>query len=378
MHVVVNSGELAAALKVVSPAVAGRTSIPVLSHVLLDARDGRLTLSATNLETALRTSVTAEVETPGRTTTSESRLSGWVSLQLDSSQITLKADAKGITVTAGRDRIRLGVADADDFPPLPDVDGETYEVAAALLSAGLAATLPSVAHEDSRPILSGLLFSFFAERLDLVGADGLRLGFSTFDLGDPVASSIALVVPRKSIETLRKVIPSTGNVTVRVGVRLAQVAFRAGDTELFSRLLEGQFPDWRRVVPTEFKTSVTVKAADITRQIKAAQLIGKNVAVRVGVDPDLNTITVRAYEDSDAHEGVLDAEIRGEAVDIALDGAQALTAIEALGADAIEFGFNLASQTMVLFNSENKTTGFQVLQPRHVNTNNRAIREVAA
>jgi DNA polymerase-3 subunit beta len=366
MQIVVNAGELAAALKVIHPAVAGRTVLPILTHVLLDALDDRLTLSATNLEISLRTSIHAEVSKPGRATASEAMLSEWVGLQPKTVATTLKADAKNLHLTCGRDRARLGVADAEDMPPSPNVEGQAFILAADMLARGLDLTLPSVARDDSRHVLRGLCWTFAGEALTLAGADGHRLGVASVALVEPVEEPRNLIVPRTAMLALRGLLGGAATVLVETSARLAQVAFTDGETRLCSSVIEGQFPDYQRIIPVEFKTSATVQADALARQVRSAQLAGKTAPVSFRTDPDDGTVTVWSQDPDAEHEGVIDGEVRGEALEIALNAAFTLDALEALGGERVTLGFNGASSPCLITTPEDSSGALQVVMPMHI------------
>lgn len=367
MHVVVNAGELAAALKVVSPAVAGRTTLPILTHVLLDAHDDRLTLSATNLEISLRTSIPAEVATPGQTTTTEAKLSAWAGLQPKGAAVTLKADAKNLALTCGRDRARLSVADPDDFPPLPAVEGQSFILASDLLARGLDLTLPSVATQEiSRPVLSGLLWAFAGDALKLAGADGYRLGAATVALVEPVDDPLSLIVPRAAMLALKGLLGGSTTVLVETSWKQAQVAFTAGETRLCSRLIEGQFPDYQRIIPTEFKATATVQTAALALQIRSAQLAGRDAPVRIRTDPGQGTLTVWSRDPDAEHEGVIDSEVSGESLEIALNAAYVLDALEALDSERVMVGSNGATSPCLITAPEDTSGALQVVMALHV------------
>lgn len=377
MHCTVNAGELAAALRVVHPAVARRITLPILTHVLLDARDDRLTLSATNLEISLRTLIAAEVTEPGRTTVSEAKLSMWAGLQGRESTVTLKGDAKNLTLLSGRDRVRIGAIDADDSPPLPEVDAEPINVSAALLDRALTLTLGSVAKENSRPVLFGALMTFKDDALEMAGADGFTLGFARVDLAAPVTETTALIVPGKSLATLAGLLGDVGLVEISASQR--GVAFVVGPITLFSRLIDGTFPDYRRVAPTEAK-SVTVANTDaLELQIRSAQIVDKTTPVRFRSDPKAGTLTVWARDVDTEHEGVIDAEVTGEALQFALRCDQALMAIKALASKTVEIRSNGPATPVLITIPDASDVAWQVLMPTHVDDLNRAIRdEVAA
>lgn len=376
MHVTVTAGELAAALKVVHPAIAGRTTLPILNHVLLDARDDRLTLSATNLEINLSTSIPAEVSEAGRTTVPESKISIWAGLQGRNSNVTLRGDDKSLAVLAGRDRARIGTRSAEDFPPLPEMDAETINISAALLDRALTLTLNNVAKEDSRPVLFGALMTFNDGALEMAGADGFTLGFARVDLASPVSETTTLIVPGKSLTTLAGLLDAVGLVEISASPH--GVAFSVGATTLFSRLIAGQFPDYRRIVPTEAKNVTVANTSALELQIRSAQMVDRMTPVRFRSDPEAGTLTIWARGPDTEHEGVIDADVTGEPLEFALRCDQALTALKALASETVEIRSNGPAAPVLMTIPDTSDAAWQVLMPTHVSEDNKPIRTSAA
>ena len=376
LHVTIKAGDLAAALKLVHPAIAGKTTLPILQHVLLDARDGRLTISATNLEISLRTSIPAEVTAIGQTTVPEAKLATWIGYQGRDVDVTLKGDDKNVTLQAGRDRAKLPAISADDYPRIPERDAEPINVSAALLAQALSRTLGNVAKEDRRAVLQGACLTFEGETLEMVGADGLTLGFARADLAAPVAERTVLIVPQRSLAALSSLLGDVGLVEIKAG--LHGVAFDVGPTTLFSRVIEGQFPDWRRIVPTEAKCTVVVNTTALVAQVQAAQMVDRATPVRLKPDPEANTLTIWARDVDVEHEGVLDADVSGESLEVALRGDQALLALRALASETVEIRANGPDKPVMLTIPGADGVALQVLVPMYVAADNRAIKREAA
>lgn len=376
MQLTLKAGDLAAALKICHPAVPGKTTLPILTHVMLDARHGRLTISATNLEISLRTSVPAEVSTDGRTTVPEAKLATWCSFQHRDTDVTLKGDDKNITLQAGRDRAKLPAISAEDYPPIPEHDAEPINISAALLDQALDRTLGNVAKEDSRPVLFGALLTFDGETLEMVGADGFTLGLARVDLAAPVAERTTLIVPGRSLAALQSLLGDVGLVEIKAGTH--GVSFDVGPTTLSSRIIEGQFPDYRRIIPTEAKSTTVVNTAALIAQVQAAQMVDRATPVRFRPDPEAGTLTIWARDADVEHEGVLDAEVSGEPLEVALRGDQALLALRALGSETVELRLNGPASPVLLTAPGGEATAIQICMPTYVDDKNRAIRSEAA
>lgn len=340
MQLTVNAGELATALRILKPAVGRAAFVPILSHVLIDARDGRLTLTASNTDLTLETSILATVTKPGRTTTSAAKLADWSALQTPKAELSLSADAKNLHLAIGRNKARLGVADADDFPMASIFDGLAITLPADDFSRGLDLALPSVAKEESRPVLGGLLLKFEGTTLTLAGADSHRLGVARLTLADTIADPLSLIVPRANVVALGGLLNTGGDLTIQTNEVRTRVQFTVGETSLGSSLLDGQFPDFMRVVPVDHKATITVSAADLVMQIQSALLAHGSKALErpVRFRASADGLLVWAQTEDMEHEGVATGEHVGETVDFALNGTFTVEAIRALGSEQIVIG----------------------------------------
>lgn len=365
MHVTVNAGELAAALRVVKPAISTRPFAPILQNVLLEAAGTTLTLTGTTTELTLRTSVQADVAEPGSTTTSESRLSGWIDLQGGKAEVEIKADAKGLALSVGRNRARLGIIPSEDFPPFAALDAEAVTIPADRLIRGIELTLPSVAKEDSRPVLSGLLMAFSNETLKLAGADGHRLGIHSIQLDTAISEPVVLLIPRANVVALSGLLSSSGDVLIATNERNTLASFVVGPTTLITRLLDGQYPDYQRIIPVECACSCTVSAAELTNQIRAALLAVDENRVNFEIEEGRLKVHVRASGPFEEHEGYVDGETSG-AVTFCLNGAYTLDAIRALGSSQIVIATDGPGKPVLLTAPEGRETGLQVVMTMHI------------
>lgn len=375
MELTLKAGDLATALKLVKPAVPTKTTLPILTHVLLDARDGRLTISGTNLEISLRTSIPAEVAAIGCTTVPESKLATWVGFQARDTDVTLKGNDKGITLQAGRDRATLPAISADDYPPLPEHEAEPINVSAALLNRALDLALWSVAKEESRPVFAGALMTFDASTLEVVGVNGSTLGFARIDLAAHVPEPTILIVPGRSLAALQGLLPDVGLVEVRASLK--GVSFDVGHTTLTSRLIDGIFPDWRRIVPVNVISTAVVNAAALEQQIRSAQMVDRMTPVRFKTDPDAETLTVWARDQDVNHEGVIDGTVTGEPIEVALRADYALETIRALGSETVELRLQGPNMPAMLVIPGSDGVAMQVVMPMWVAADNTPVRAEA-
>jgi DNA polymerase-3 subunit beta len=245
MEIRLKRDELMAELVPMQGIVERRTTIPVLSHLLLDARDGRLHVAATDLDVSLTSSVAAEVAAAGALAV-QARKFLEIVRSLVAEEISIALDGeRSIRITGGKARFKIHGLPASDFPSLPDVDGSsTLVLPLANLRRLVSKVLFAVSSEESRFQLSGALLHLAGERAELVATDGHRLALIDAPLPTSVEED-SVLVPRKALQELLR-LEGEGDIEFRRGEH--HLAFRTGVREMICRILEGTFPDYERVI----------------------------------------------------------------------------------------------------------------------------------
>lgn len=367
MQVTVSAGELAAALKIVKPAISSKSYTPVIQNVLLEASGDTLTLTGTNLgDLTLRTSIPADISTPGSTTTSEARLASWIDLQGGKAEVGMRADDKGLTLSVGRNRARLGIIPAEDFPPFATVDTDAITLPADRLIRGIELTLPSVSKDFIDNVKSGLMLHFIGDRLKMAGLDGYRLGVIEIPLDGALSEPVSLLVPRLSIVALNALLGAGGDVLIATNEPNTLASFVVGPTTLITRILSGVYPDYNRVIPVECAASCAVPSAELTSQIRAAMLADDEKRVNFTIEAGGLKVQARASGPFEEHEGYVDGETSGT-VTFCLNGAYTLDAIKALGSSRVVITTDGPGKPVVLTAPEGRETGLQLVMTMHVN-----------
>jgi DNA polymerase-3 subunit beta len=316
-------------LATVMPAVATRTTMPITTHVMLQADESRLRLTATNLELSISCWISASVETQGSVAIPARLFSDYVSsLQRDRVDLELDAATRQLNIISGRFNTHMSGLDADDFPPTPVADdGISAEVPPDVLRAGIDRVVIAAATEDSRPVLTGIHTSIEGDSITMAAADGFRLAVQTTKLPQEVGEGVDLIIPARSLRELNRML-SEQEMPVRVTVNQAktQVQFHLNNIVLGSQLIQGNFPNYRQLIPESSNTQTSVEVADFLRATKTAAVFARegNGIVRLYMTPGENEMagTMRLEARSDQigdHEGVIDANIGGEEAHIAFN-----------------------------------------------------------
>jgi DNA polymerase-3 subunit beta len=330
MKLTVLQENLKRGLATVSHAVAGKSTLPVLSNVLLATDGGRLKLAATNLEVGITHWIGAQVFEAGAITIPAKLLADVVGgLPNDKVTLTLDARTQTVKVECGRFVSNIKGIEADEFPTIPTISDRdpAVRMPPELLREAIDQVAFAAATDDSRPVLAGVLVRLRDQRVILAAADGFRLATRTVQLSEPLAQSVEFIVPARALIELSRILGETeGNVGITVTPGGGQALFHTENTELVSRLIDGKFPDFERIIPQQYTTRTILDTAELTKAVKLASYFAtasQNVvklALAAGgqLEPGKLVISANAAEVGD-NTGEIDALVDGESGQIALN-----------------------------------------------------------
>ena len=380
---------LADGLGMVGRVVPGKSTLPVLSNVLLATDEGRLKLAATNLEMAMSVWVGAHVEQEGAITLPSRILSEWVSLLDKDQQISLALNPrnKRVHLQCGRYESNMSGIDADDFPPIPSVEeGTSVTLDASLLKDALTQVVFAAAQDESRPVLAGVLTRLEASKLVLAAADGFRLAVRELELPDGPEQPLNMIVPARALAELARVLPDEEGKTVELAAtpNRSQVLFKLGpssgsgyDVQLVSRLIEGQFPDYTRIIPQDAKTKALIGTRELLQATRAASVFARDnsMIVRLQLTPSeeqqelaLGKVVVSSTSaEMGDNTGDLDASIQGDEQQVAFNGKYLREALEALNAPQVRLELTGPASPGIFRPSGGDSNGYlHVIMPMHV------------
>ncbi len=320
---------LARGLGIVQRAVAMRSTLPVLSNVLVATEDGRLRLSATNLELGITCWIGAKVEEEGSTTVPARTFVDLVNtLPSDKVEMELTVRTQTLNVRCGPFNNDIKCIDAQEFPPQPspDVD-EGLTLSVEDLREMIAQVAFAASSDDARPVLTGVLLEVSDGEMTMAAADGFRLSVRSAHLSSPSGGSVSAIIPSRALTELARVL-SDGEETVMMILPQdrGQVIFRGRDMELVSQIIEGAYPDYKSIIPSGFSTRTVVSANAFLKACKAADIFAREAAhsarVRVisgsKLEPGRLEISATAAE-TGSNETVVDATVEGEPIEIAFN-----------------------------------------------------------
>ncbi|HEX6269968.1 MAG TPA: DNA polymerase III subunit beta [Anaerolineales bacterium] len=284
MKVTVLQENLARGLGIVSKAVSPRSTLPVLANVLIASDEGRLRLSATNLEMGITCWVPARIEEEGSTTVPARTFSDLVST-LPGDQVLLKLDmsTQTLNVRGGTSTNDIKCIDAQEFPPLPVPN---FEDAVQINVGDFREMIHQVAFaassDEARPVLMGVLVQVDKDKLTMAAADGFRLSVRKAVLSAPASASISAIIPAQALKELARVATDSEEPIYMVLPKgRGQVVFRVKDVEVVSQLIDGTFPDYQQIIPRSYKSRTLVSTSSLLKACKQAEIFareGSNVA----------------------------------------------------------------------------------------------------
>ena len=336
---------LSKALNTVGRAVATRSTLPVTQNVLMTTEEGRIKLTATNLEIAITTWIGGKVEDEGSVTVPARLLTDFVS-SLPEDQIEVRQTPKplGIELTSGRFEGRVLGTDAEEFPPIPTVDdGVGVAMEAKVLRDAIDKIVFAAATEDSRPVLTGVKLEMEGDSVTFAAADGFRLAVQTANLASPVAEPVGCIIPARTLSELQRLLPDQEDpVEFMVTPQKSQILFKLNNAELVSQLVQGNFPNYNQLIPETHSTRSVMSLSDFSRAIRTASIFARDGSgiVRIQATPGEEgspgkvVISARAEELGD-NTGVIDAAIDGEEAKIAFSSKYLTDVLGVLGSGQV-------------------------------------------
>ena len=362
MKFVCPQSDLNTHLSLVSRAVPTRPSKPVFSNVLVkaDLEEQQITLVGYDETLGIQTTFAAAVEVPGELTLPAKLLENIVSRLPSEDLLIEEADEDAaVTVTCSSGQYQVRGLSAEDYPSLPLVeDGQAAQLSAEALLEGLRGALFATSADETKQVLTGVHLLTDADALEFAATDGHRLAVvQTSDetkTAEEVADTVPMdvTVPAKSMRELEKMLQSYHS-TEPVALRFdrTQVLFELGAQRLTTRLLEGQYPNYRQLVPKQFERQATVDRKALISALERIAVFAeqKNNIVKLSVDAEASeiAISVEAQEVGSGRE-VVPAQVSGDSLDIAFNVRYLLDGLKALGTNEVQLQFNSATSPSVV------------------------------
>lgn len=320
---------LAHGLSIVSRAVSPRSTLPVLANVLVASDEGRLRLSATNLELGITCWIGAKIDEEGSTTVPARTFTDLVStLPNDRVCMDLNVRTQTLNVRCGTSNTDIKCIDSQEFPPIPTPDmSNGIPLNVADLKEMIQQVVFAASSDEARPILTGSLVTVQGNRITMEAADGFRLSVRRGELSSPVSKPVKAVIPARALSEVARIAgDGDQQVTMLVPPGRGQVIFRMKDVEVVSQLIEGSFPELEQVIPRSFQTRTVISTSTFLKACKQAEIFAREgshiarISVTPGGELKPGSVDISGQsEETGFSQSTIDATVEGPAILIAFN-----------------------------------------------------------
>jgi DNA polymerase III subunit beta len=364
MKVSATREHLLEALQSVIGVVERRQTMPILSNVLLSARDNRLRITATDLEVELVAASEIDLQQPGDVTVPGRKLYDIVRTLPEHASITLTREAERVVLRGGRSRFTLSSLPAGEFPLIGEVDAQhSLSVTARDLRRLIDKTHFAMAQQDVRYYLNGTLLETDGQALRAVATDGHRLSWCELTLGGTAGELQQIIVPRKGVLELQRLLDGEGTVGVDLGTR--HIHIQIGDVRLISKLIDGKFPEYTRVIPTHPPRVMTAPRETLRAALQRTSILSneKYRGVRLTFAPGLLTVQAHNPEHEEA-EDQLEVDFGGESLEIGFNVGYLLDALAVIDTESVEVCLTGADSSCLIRAPGDATAKYVVMPMR--------------
>lgn len=362
MELTVTQENLQKALGAVSR-VAGNRELPILNNILLRTDGNRLLVAATNLEIASTQYIGAKITKPGQITIPAKLITEFVS-NIPRESVELKVDGTKLRIKSGRYISTLNGVDAEDFPELPTINEKeavSYSLSAQDFKQAAAQTIIAASTDGARPVLTGVYWHSHEGYLYLAATDGYRLSERKLA---KTSSEVAAIVPLQTMQEILRLVDDDAE-EVEVFIDNEQVHFRVKESEIFSRLVDGNFPDYRQLIPSKNEINAVINRQELARITKISGLFSRDSGGSVTINLDAGAASISMHSiaselGENTSEASADVDNSGQ---ITLNSRYITDALGVLDAEKIQFSFNGKMSPSVFTAAEGETDFYHIIMP---------------
>jgi DNA polymerase-3 subunit beta len=340
MKVTCGRDELADKLQLAGRGVSTRTNVQILAGIMLRASGGQLHLSATDMEISLRVSLDAQVEDEGAVVVPGRLLVDIVRL-LPAGEVTIahRAEEGVAELTCGSASYKLHTYAAEDFPRLPEIDPETaFTVEREAFVDTIARVSRSSSRDESRPVLTGILVRFEGSKLVMAATDSYRLSVKETALEKGPGQELEAIVPARALSELSRIAQGGDEAgTISIGVQENQIVFGIGEVWLTARRIDGQFPNYRQLLPETFEAEIQLPRDEFLEIVRRASLMAQRKSpLRLRFENGELTVSAQTQDVGEAHES-LPISYSGDTIEIGFNAEFLRDGLESVNEESVRF-----------------------------------------
>jgi len=317
--------------------VPSKSTLPILSTLLLDAKADGVTVSATDLDLSIHIRSGGEVQKPGSVAVPARRFAEIVR-KLESVEVQMESTAGALSIKCGRAHFQIPCMEAADFPKLPSTKGlETFHASSASFRSMIRRTRYAASQDLARPTMNGVLVEIDAEKVRMVATDGHRLACCVREETLPTRSSHTVIIPAKALDQLLRLLPDEGEL--EMGISETQAFFRAGSVDLFTRLIDGPFPNFEQVLPKSNDKRLSVNTEALLTATDRVSTLAASLStkqIKLVLEKDQISLEVASPDVGKAKEDV-ECSYAGEPMSIGYNAAYLLDVLKNISSDEVLF-----------------------------------------
>ncbi len=342
MKLKLKTDEFSNLLKTVLPAVSSRSTLPALSHFLIEAKDSILKIYATDLEIGISSSIETDVEKEGSCTTPARNLTDMVNA-LDSEKFSFKKVTDShyeVSSDKGDTTYTIVTGEKEEFPVVPEVKGDNFiEIDAELFKDAIDKTIFSVSKDESRYVLCGAFFEVNGDSFKMVATDGRRLSFYK-DKVIKKTDEFSAIIPTKAINVIERAISSSGEDKIRISKDSGenQIYFILGNTVIYSRMIEGDYPNYSQVIPDNPTKEIVVDNSLLLNATKKMLAVTTERAIAVEYKFSNNKAVVSVNTETGSGKSTIEVDYDGDEIDIAFNPDFMISNLKSIRGDKIKLG----------------------------------------
>jgi DNA polymerase III subunit beta len=341
-----------------------RQTMPVLANVLLSARDNRLSITGTDLEVELVATKEVSVQQPGDITIPGRKLLDIFKSLPEKTSVTLSTEGERVSIRGGRSRFTLSSLPATDFPVIEEINAQqTLALEQGEFRRLIDKTHFSMAQQDVRYYLNGLLLETDGKSLRAVATDGHRLAICEMELKERKSAQQQVIVPRKGVLELQRILGTDGSIELAIGTN--HVRAQIGEIRFTSKLIDGRFPEYGRVIPASPSKKVEADREALRAALQRTAILSneKYRGIRLTARPDLLVIQAHNPEQEEAEDQV-EVSYKGEEVEIGFNVNYLLDALGAIETEKVEIGLTDANSSCLIHAPDVVHTRYVVMPMR--------------
>jgi len=348
MRLTISREKLQEGLSAVTASIPAKTTLPVLANILVETTDRGIRLSGTDLDIAVSTEVQADIETSGAVTIPAKKLSE-IARELPPSPVKIAAvGEQRITLECGRSRFKLLGLPRDEFPNFPSISfSDSWRIKSGDLQKLISHTSFAVSVEESRPILNGVLWELRSDKMAMVATNGHRLAKMEMATESRVGSSHDLIVPPKALEQVRRLFPAEEELEIARGEN--HIGFRSPFTSVFTRLIEGPYPNYELVIPRDNDRVAVADKAALVSALKRMSVVASDQThrIRLSFNSGMLKFSVQTPDLGEAQDE-LPIRYTGDQLDIGFNASYLLEILRYIPTDEVKLTFKAPERAATL------------------------------